>query len=257
MKTIFIGVVILKISIKIFSLVICVLVAVLGFSSCKEDDETPSSQPYVYHPSDASTSSGEDTSNPGNTLLSIDTSWKKNYTVTYTYFNTEQGTDKISVCEKRSTSYFSAEDTVSGDTLFYKTNGSDIDRYVIVPTEKEQIHSVIEGKTLDDLSSTFMKLTEVDADLPQLSNVLFMYGETVGGRECDKYIQRAYSSGKLTENVYVWIDKQFGFAVKGEVYNAENKLTASWEVESFAAGNTKDSDVAVDLDKYTFKDSVD
>lgn len=230
-----------------------VFISVFCFSACKPEEPLPS-ESYVYHPADETQASQEQTTAAGADGITVNTLWRSNFEVYYTYFNSEQSEETLNVCEKRSENYFSAEDTASGDMLYYCASGADIDSYVIVPGEAEQAHTVISGKTLADLSSTFMKLSEVDSDLPSLPNVLYMYDEAVAGRDCAKYIQRAYSGGELTKTVYVWIDAEFGFAAKGEVYNADTELIASWEVQSFSAGATEDADVQIDLSGYTISE---
>lgn len=227
-----------------------VFAAVVCFAACDKNGNNDPSETYVYHPADETTAAQGENVSDGAQSLTTDTSWKRNFDATYTYFNKSQSDDAIRVHEKRSEKYFSAEDTDSGDTLYYKANGKNIDSYVIVPDEEEQVHSVVSGKTLNDLSSTFMKLSDVDPGLPALANVMYMYDEEIAGRPCAKYIQRAYADGEPTGTVYVWIDAEFGFAAKGEVYDADTVLTASWELTSFASGSVKDEDVEIDLSGY-------
>lgn len=227
------------------------LLMACSFASCaKNGNEEVTSESYVYHAADETTVAQGESESGEKKEIAIDKSWRDDFDVIYSYYNVSQSEDKISVHEKRSENYFSAEDTQSGDMLYYEANGNDIDSYVIVPDEEEQVHTVIVDKTLADLSSTFMKLSEIDADLPALSNVMYMYDEEVAGRPCEKYIQRSYEDGEATETVYVWIDKEFGFAAKGEVYDKNTKLTASWEMTSFSAGGVKDADVKKDLSGY-------
>ena len=101
-----------------------------------------------------------------------------------------------------------------------------------------------------------MKLSNVDATMPAQSNVLYMYDEIIAGRNCHKYIQRAYADAKLTESVYVWIDAQYGFAMKCEDYDAADVLKTSWEVTEFAAGGVTADDVVIDLSQYSFTEEV-
>lgn len=234
---------------KIAVFLTVVLMVSEGLSSCGKNTDEVTSESYVYHPADETTATqaGE---NASAAMLHTDSSWKSNFDVSYTYFNKSQADEAIRVHEKRSDKYFSAADIDSGDMLYYEQNGNNVDSYVIVPDEEEQVHSVVSGKTLNDLSSTFMKLSEVDPDLPSLANVMYMYDEEVAGRTCAKYIQRAYAEGEATDTVYVWIDAEYGFAAKGEVYDANSALTASWEVTSFSAGGIKDDDVKTDLSSY-------
>lgn len=241
----------MKVHFRTAAAVILAFASLIGFASCSKTPETTTTESYVYHPADETTTSSDKENSPaGSDALNVDPSWKANFDVSYTYFNKSQSEDAIRVHEKRSEKYFSAEDIDSGDTLYYKENGKNIDSYVIVPGGEEQVHSVIDGKKLNDLSSTFMKLSDVDPDLPVLANVMYMYDEDVAGRACSKYIQRAYADGEATGTVYVWVDAEYGFAAKGEVYDANTVLTASWEVTSFAAGAVKDADVEMDLSSY-------
>lgn len=241
----------MKVHFRMAAAVILAFASLIGFASCAINPEDTTTESYVYHPADETTVSSDAEKDPSAAdALNADTSWKTNFDVSYTYFNKSQSDDAIRVHEMRSEKYFSAEDIDSGDTLYYKENGKNIDSYVIVPDGEEQVHSVINGKNLNDLSSTFMKLSDVDPGLPSLANVMYMYDEDVAGRTCSKYIQRAYADGEATGTVYVWIDAEYGFAAKGEVYDENTVLTASWEVTSFAVGAVKDADVEIDLASY-------
>lgn len=241
---------------KINRTMLCIICAA-GFSvllsGCGENVENVT-ESYVYRPAEETTKVDNGTADTENPVITVNDSWKSNYTAKYTYYNKEKETEKITVVEKRSNSIFSAEDTGSGDMLYYKYNGKSVDSYVIVAGEDEQVHSVVESKTLDDLSSTFMKLSDVDSDLTSLPNVLFMYEDTVAGRSCNKYIQRAYTDGKMTKTVYVWVDREYGFAAKGEVFDENTSLTASWELLEFTVGGNVDSAIEINLSQYKFKE---
>ena len=122
----------------------------------------------------------------------------------------------------------------------------------MVPSEEQYVHSVLKGKSISELSSTYMKLTAVAEDLPTYTNVLFMADETVAGRACKKYIQRAYTDGKVTETVYVWVDSLFGLCLKCEDYDADDVLQTYWETISFSTGRVTDSSFGFDLSIYDF-----
>lgn len=243
-------------NVLLFMTVMAVLMSMLCFAACGNNSgETESSTGYEYTPSGAEKTTVADTSQL-NEEISVDFSWKKNFRVVYRYYNPEQSLTTMKIQEKRSDNAFTVEYLDTSSILYYKANGNNTDYYVIIDNENEQVHSVLEGKKFSSLSSMFMKLSEVSPELPSQSNVLYMYDEQVAGRNCHKYIQRAYSDGNLTESVYVWVDAQFGFVAKCEAYDATDKLTVMWSVDEFEAGTLKDEDVFIDTSLYTFKEEV-
>lgn len=223
-------------------------------TSCMTDggNETTTAEPYTYNPqSDATTaavSAAEDPEKP----FTVNTSWQSNFKVEYEYYNSSDGTDTVTIKETKNKSAFTAEYPDGKSTLYYRANGADTDYYVLMNgAEKKAAHTLLKGKSFSELSSTFMKLTRVSSDLPSLSNVLYMYDENIGGRACHKYLQRAYSGGKLTESVYIWIDIEFGFAAKCESYGADGNMRVMWSVVSFETGTADDGDIKIDLSQYT------
>lgn len=224
------------------------------FSSCKNDPDNNSTttEPYSYNSVQSTTGSSSAASEDPEKPFAVNTSWQKNYRVTYEYYNSADGTNTVTVKETKNKTAFTAEYPDGDSLLYYKENGSDTDYYVIMTgKEKKAVHTLLENKSFSELNSTFMKLTKVSSNLPSLSNVLYMYDENIGGRACRKYLQRAYSSGKLTESVYIWIDIEFGFAAKCESYNADNKMTVMWSVKEFEAGAVPEDGIKPDLSQYT------
>lgn len=243
-------------SLLLFMTVLSVLLSMLCFSSCNNtSEENESSTGYEYITSGVEKTTAADSSQLSETIT-VDTSWKKNFRVVYNYYNPEQNLTTMKIQEKKSDNAFTVEYLDTSSILYYKANGNDTDYYVIIDNEDEQVHSVLEGKKFSSLSSMFMKLSEVSPDLPAQSNVLYMYDEQVAQRNCHKYIQRAYSDGKLTESVYVWIDARFGFVAKCEAYDSSDNLTVMWSVDEFETGTLTDEDVFIDISLYSFKEEV-
>lgn len=251
---------------SVFKTIICfasVASLVFGLGACKKDsDDTTQVSRYSYTPSaafDEEEETKEDATASFDELqkeFTKDDSWKKNYRVTYEYFNAEQAQGTVRILEQRTENAFTAEYLDTGAVLYYKANGNDTDYYVITPETDRQVHSLLKGKKFRTLSSMFMKLSNVDSNLPKQSNVLYMYDEIVAGRNCHKYIQRAYANAALTQSVYVWIDAEYGFAAKCEAYDAADNLTANWVIEEFETGEVKDADVIPDISAYEFTDEV-
>ena len=249
------GRLLMKNSVKLLLILFCFAVWLISADGCKQETQPTVPSTYVYTPQGQTTAPTGETETPeANKSLHIDTSWQDSYDVTYKYYHKEDGGDEVSVTEKRAMNAFSVEYLNQGDILYYVANGSNIDYYVLVPGQTQQMHSVVKNSSLKDLSSTFMKLTAVSAELPSLVNVVYVGQESVAGRPADKYIQRAYKNSTATETVYLWIDREFGFASKCEAYDAANRLTTSWEVLKFTAGGIKDTDVQIDLSAYTFRE---
>lgn len=225
-------------------------VLLFTLAACKKKEEDVATDPYVYTPQGQTAAEGQ-TALPEEARFTVNQAWQKNFTLQYKYFDLSQSAETVTIRETRAEKSFAAEYVNNGDILYYKENGGNVDCFMIIKGE-ENVHSVIKGKSIGDLSSTFMKLSEVSASMPSLSNVLYMNEENVAGRACKKYIQRAYQNGVAKETVYVWVDKEYGFAARGESYDENNKLTVSWELVQFQAGGVTDGSIRVNLDDYTF-----
>ena len=235
-------------------LAVCVL---LGLAACKKEPTDPTFAPpdYSYSPSETTSPSEETTTRsdvPQSQGFTVDDRWKENYAVRYTYFDAGSGGDEAEIREVKTASAFEAAYPESGNAFYYEADGKDVRAYTLMPDEKKYVSAVIKNKEMSSLSSTFMKLTSVDETFPYLSNVLFMREDTVAGRKALEYIQRAYKDGEATETVYIWIDAEFGFALKCEAYDAAQARTSAWEVLSFKTGGVSADDFTVDVDAYDF-----
>lgn len=217
--------------------------------------ETTTAEPYSYNPRNETSTTVEAAAADPEKAFSVNNSWQNNFKVTYEYYNSAESTKAVTVKETKNSTAFTAEYPDGDSVLYYKANGADTDYYVIMTgTEKSAVHSHLTGSAFSDLSSTFMKLTKVSRELPSLSNVMYMYDEEVGGRACHKYLQRAYTDGKLTDSVYIWIDIEFGFAAKCESYNADGKMRLMWKTDSFETGTVGDDDIKIDLSQYSVRE---
>lgn len=239
-----------------------VLASVL-LSACGQTEKpTVPPEGYSYDPGDAEPSSSGDASEsegvsnsvPANEGFAVDASWQSNFLAEYLYFDEQLGTERVRVKEVKTASAFEAKYPVSGNFFYYKADGTDLLVYTAVPDEDLYTKSVEKGKSVSDISSTFMKLSAVDPAFSALANVLYIEDDTVAGRPCKKYIQRAYTDGEATETVYIWIDSEFGFAAKCEAYDADEDLTTYWELLLFETGSVTASAIDVDVDDYEFEE---
>ena len=235
-----------------------VFMLLLGLAACKDEPADPTFPvpDYSYSPSETTTVEGDTETTTGSVLPSsegftVDGSWRENYAVRYTYYDKE--TDgETEIREVKTASAFEASYPASGNAFYYEADGKNLRAYTLMPEENKYVSTQIENKEMSSLSSTFMKLTAVKDTFPYLTNVLFMREDTVAGRNCLEYVQRAYDNGEPTETVYLWVDAEFGFAVKCEAYDSDENLTAAWEVLSFKTGNVTAKDFSVDVSAYDF-----
>ena len=228
-----------------------VLCAVIGLAACKENHE-PTTLPDYSYISDDSTLPSETAPAGEDEAFTVNESWQKNFAAEYKYYDGAVSEDTVTIRETRCETAFAAVYPATGNLIYYVADGTNIDCYTVAPAEKQYMHTVVKNKSVSDISTTLMKLTAVSEDLPERANVLYIGEESVSGRTCKKYIQRAYTDGVVTETVYVWVDAQFGFAVKCEDYDADDTLKTYWEVTSFSTGDVTESDIGVDISLYTF-----
>lgn len=225
--------------------------SVLALPACKTAQE-PTTQPDYTYRSDETTDGEATTAAGADEAFTVNESWQKNFEAEYKYFDSAASENTVTIREIRCDTAFAAEYPDTGNLIYYVADGSDIDCYTVAPAEKQYMHTVVKNKSVSDISTTLMKLTAVSEELPGRSNVLYIGEETVAGRVCKKYIQRAYTDGAVTETVYVWVDAQYGFAMKCEDYDSEDALKTYWEVTSFSAGGVTAADAGVDLSAYSF-----
>lgn len=240
---------------KILAVSVCLLL-VFCFTACNKKEQTNKPNNYKYVESSDVESSEKEDDNNLKKPFSVDNSWHDNFSVTYNYYNSNQSSNDVTIIEKKTAGAFFVEYVDTKSILYYKANGNDTDYYVIVDGEEQQAHSVLKNKKFSTLSSMFMKLSSVEQKITDQNNVLYMGDEVVGGRSSQKYIQRAYENGNLTQTVYIWVDVQYGFASKCEAYDADDNLLIKWEIEDFKSGDVNDEDVYIDLSKYNFIDKV-
>lgn len=231
-------------------------IMIFTLSSCGDKNNPDTTSDYSYSSQgDLTEENGSDSgaASPDEAeSFVVDTSWQKNYSAQYKYFDAETSKETVTINELKGEKSFSASYPDSGNLIYYAENGDNIDCYTVIPAEKQYVHSVIKNQSINSISSTLMKLTGVSEELPKLTNVLYMNDEAVSGRNCKKYIQRAYTDGEVTETVYIWIDSEYGFALKCEDYNAENELKTYWEVTALSIGTVDDEDLGIDLSAYSF-----
>lgn len=249
---------------RLFSLISIILIMCIftvAFSSCKKNPDGDEKESYEYVPSggnvgredESDSVTGENTASGGK--YKVDDTWKKNYSVSYTYFDNTSSVTSLKITEKKCGDAIIVEEQNSKSVQYYKANGKDVDCYIIIDGNDTQAHSVLKNTDFSSVDSFFMQKSFVDENMSMEKNVLYMGDETVGGRECCKYILAEYKDSVRVRHIYVWVDITYGFAAKLETYDSDGQLTQKWEISEFSTGNVTEDDVFLDVSAYTFKEA--
>ncbi len=241
---------------------------VLSFVSCKKEPTVNSDSSYEYTPSgevnisDVPSSEDENTTSDSQTLsggkYTVNDDWKSNFRIVYVLKNdtktvegTEKKCDSAYIVEEK----FIVENKKIKESVQYcKVNGTDIDWYKIIEEDNEYEHTVYEDTefVLDDSRFIEFFYLKSDVQLTLEKNALYMRDENVAGRLCCRYLIGEYKDGERTKHIYIWIDVQYGFIAKLEVYDSDGKLLESREVKEFSVGDMTEEDVYFDISRYEF-----
>lgn len=246
-------------------LVLLLITMFFSFASCLKDPEINSDSTYEYIPSGAvdytvaiteTTENATDTSvdNISGGKYTVNDEWIDNFSVTYVY-KTPQIVTEIECRERRFENSFIVEELQRSKSIqYYKSNGADIDCYIIIEGNEEHAHSVLKDQEFNP-QSFFMEKFTLGKDIQLEKNAVYMNDESVAGRLCCKYLLGEYKDGKRIRDIYIWIDVQYGFIAKLIVENEAGLVVESREVKEFSAGNMTEKDVSIDLSEYKFKET--
>ena len=224
---------------------LCALVLIAAlFVSCERDDnKNHDFGEYIL-------SGDESSAGPAapEGALTPDYSWMTSYALKYTYFD---GSETSEITEGKSANYYRAEDAGSNSVVYIERKDGYLLEYMLNPADYTGAVSVVTDSDIADLHSGFMMLSAADSNFPLYTNVTPVGPEPVAGRRAMKYVQNGEpASGENGRTAYVWIDDEYGFASKCELYDSvTQELLMKWELESFAL-NVQDSDVVIDLSGF-------
>lgn len=176
-----------------------------------------------------------------------DSSWTQNYVLEYNYADT--GTASR-IREVRYGDTYKATDSVNGLISYFEQVEGGVDEFVINTVTGEGVHTFLDGQEMSTLTTGFMRVSSLEGNFTTQNGVQYEGTELVAGRETDRYLQSVSTNGTLTAYAFVWIDKEFGFAGKCEVYTVQGSLYSSWELTSFSNGTVTADDVYLDLSQY-------
>lgn len=242
---------------KLSCALIPVLIMLLVLSSCADkrglgdlnDLATTVKSTQIFTEPRETTTESRNPNLPQNNAQPVqNNSWAGNYALTYTYTENSVSSE---ITEKRCDGVYCATDNASGTVSFFSQNGSNIEQYILNPAQKSGTHSVIKDNTLDNITTGFMKIAYIDPGFTSLSNVEYQNDDIVAGRGAKKYTQSAYSSaGLLTAYAFVWIDTEYGFISKCQVYSLSGTVSTSWELKDLSVGSVTEEKIGFTTDGY-------
>ncbi|HOL80121.1 MAG: hypothetical protein GXY95_06870 [Clostridiales bacterium] len=173
--------------------------------------------------------------------------WRYKYSLTYEY---TKGKTVSVLSEYRDDGFFCAVDNESKVMTYYKQGDEGIDRYILNPSTKKGTHAVLKGRSLEKLVSGFMQLSLSDPSFISKENVIYSSEDVIAGRPAKKYIQMEYQDSVLTRIAYIWIDTEFGFASRCEVYDGTGGLAFGWKLTEFSREAPDAENLIPDISKY-------
>ncbi len=182
-------------------------------------------------------------------ILDIDDSWQSSYALAYTFYDTTNGYSEIA--EGKCGNYYQSLDYESNIITFLSQEDGYIMEYVLSIDSKTGTAAIITDSTMDELYSGFALMSTCDPYLPVYTNVTRISEDFVADRSAVRYKQVQTEDGVDTKIAYIWIDDQYSFASKCELYDAQSQeLLLRWELTEFTLNVTEES-VKVDIDDYT------
>lgn len=184
-----------------------------------------------------------------NDLLNSDDTWQNKYALSYSFYDTKTGESQI--MEGKCGKYYQAVDQKSGIITFISQEESYISEYILDSKTKTGTASVVANSTIDELYSGFSQFSTCDPYLPVYKNVTKFGTDKVANRSAVRYKQVETKDGKESRIAYIWIDDEYQFASKCELYDAQTQeLLMRWELLSFTVNANEDA-VKINLDEYT------
>ena len=231
-----------------------ILILIFGFSACGENQQNGSVNFGDYEiPSDYGNQNNPEnqTTKPYNTseVLSPDTSWQKSYALSYSYY--DQKTGESVLTEGRCGNYYQVSDSVSNITTLLVQEEAYMLQYMLNTSTKTGTSAVVTDGTIETSYSGFTILSTCDPYFPVYKNVTSAGSDFVANRPATRYKQTETKDNAETRIAYVWIDDQYGFASKCELYDANTEvLLMRWELTDFTTNITEEA-VKIDISAYT------
>ncbi len=179
--------------------------------------------------------------------LNIDFSWCESYIVSYSKY--DKGVGESILYEGRCGNYLQILDKHSGIITYYVQEDAYMLMYILSSNQQQGVVSVISDESVDTIAQ-FPALTVCKENFPSRVNVTKVGSNFVGNRSATRYKQEERIDGVLKRIAYVWIDDEYGFASKCEVYDATTQeLIKRWELLDFTTNVSEDA-IKINLDSF-------
>ncbi len=230
-----------------------------ALTACRKDNDEPGLEMYATtgkatqvftdpQPTEVTTTPGLPQLTTEPNALNVNASWMDNFILSYSF--SENGVYSF-LTERRCAGIYSVTDTATGISTYFLQNGKNIDQYVLDPTTKKGTHSVVQDTLLANLSTGFMKIAYLDPSFTLNPNVKAQEEDQVAGRKAKKFTQSSYTeAGLLTAYAFVWVDEEYGFASKCQVYNLSGAINTSWELQSLETGTMSAEAISFSTEGY-------
>lgn len=236
----------IKICVALFT-----LISILALYACLDRNSNPNIEDLESY--NYSSSLNQTTEEPES--LAISSEWQSNYKLTYRYM---KDTEESIITEYRGEDFFCSVDNETGIITYLQQADDDIKQYMLNPSTLVGSNIPLLNQNLSHLRSGFMKIATVNPYFISYNNVTFNAEDKVSERQAKKYIQKAYKENQLTSLAYVWIDDEYGFASKCEVFSDSGTLIASWELLEIEVGNISlaSIDENINLSQYSIEEDL-
>lgn len=232
---------------KLWCIFFC-LIFIFGFAACSENEQKGSVNFGEYMPTDIETTS---LSYDIEQVLSPDDEWQSAYALSYRYYDIKSGESVIT--EGKCGNYYQSIDMATNIITFLTQEDGYLVQYMLNNDTAAGTATVVTDATMDDVYSGFVQLSVCDPYFPVYKNVTRMDTDFVAERSAVRYKQVEQENGVDKKIAYVWIDDQYGFASKCELYDAESKeLLMKWELLSFSRNVTEEA-VKINIDAYNIE----
>ena len=229
-----------------FTAIVLICLMLLTVTACTKQENTPSGSVNFgdYElPTEVESTTKYDPAGK----LKVDLAWCEKYIVSYSYYKADIGESML--VEGRCGNYLQIWDKTSGIMSYYEQADGYMLEYLLDVNNSVGSVSAVADNSVDTIAH-FPALTICKEDFPLRSNVTSVGTNFVANRSATRYKQVEAENGIEKRIAYLWIDDQYGFILKCEVYNAETQeLITRLEVLDFTTNVTEDA-VKMKLDDY-------
>ena len=227
-----------------------ILFACAAAGCAKVREAQPSTLPYVPA-TDAEKEISTEEPAPtydASQVLDVATSWQTRYALSYSFYRAGDG--ESVVLEAKTANCYQAMDQMTGIITYLTQEDGYVMEYVLDNNAGTGTMTIVTDSTVANANSGFVQLSACDPYLPVYANVEKAGGDYVAKRAATRYKQTQLGENGDPERIaYIWIDDEYAFVSRCELYEADGTLLLRWELQSFTT-DVKDKDVELDISEF-------